>query len=111
MENPGLRYVKLIHTLIWVGFNLIILYLFYAVLTNQVGPVFWLGVGAIALEVLVLIWYKWECPLTGLARRYTDDTSPNFDIYLPVWLARHNKTIYTIVMVILAGIYVGKILL
>jgi hypothetical protein len=32
--------------------------------------------------------------LTGIAARYTDDRRANFDIYLPEWLARHNKTIF-----------------
>ena len=85
-----------------------IAYLFYVLLTDQVGPVFWFGVGAIVLEVIVLMLYKWECPLTVLARKYADDSKPNFDIYLPEWLARHNKTIYTGVVVVLVGLYVVK---
>ena len=33
-------------------------------------------------------------PLTGAARRYTRDRSDNFDIFLPEWLAKHNKLIF-----------------
>jgi hypothetical protein len=29
-----------------------------------------------------------------LAARYTTDRQDNFDIFLPVWLARYNKTIF-----------------
>ncbi len=32
--------------------------------------------------------------MTDMAAKYTDDRSPNFDIYMPNWLARHNKTIF-----------------
>jgi hypothetical protein len=32
--------------------------------------------------------------LTDIATRYTADRSDNFDIYLPLWLAKHNKTIF-----------------
>jgi hypothetical protein len=32
--------------------------------------------------------------LTGVAARYTDERTANFDIYLPLWLARYNKTIF-----------------
>jgi hypothetical protein len=32
--------------------------------------------------------------LTGIAARYTPDRRPNFDIYLPEWLALHNKQIF-----------------
>jgi hypothetical protein len=29
-----------------------------------------------------------------MAARHTEQRSKNFDIYLPLWLARHNKTIF-----------------
>jgi hypothetical protein len=32
--------------------------------------------------------------LTSLAGRYTEERADNFDIYLPLWLARRNKTIF-----------------
>ena len=37
---------------------------------------------------------KWSCPLTAVAARYTEDRRPNFDIYLPEWLAKYNKHIF-----------------
>ena len=36
----------------------------------------------------------WRCPLTAVASRYTDERRDNFDIYLPNWLASHNKLIF-----------------
>jgi hypothetical protein len=44
--------------------------------------------------VLVLVLNQMRCPLTDVAARYTADRRANFDIYLPEWLARHNKTIF-----------------
>jgi hypothetical protein len=35
-----------------------------------------------------------RCPLTDVAARYTDERADNFDIYLPLWLARYNKQIF-----------------
>jgi hypothetical protein len=32
--------------------------------------------------------------LTDLAGRYTEQRADNFDIYLPLWLARRNKLIF-----------------
>lgn len=55
--------------------------------------VFWLT-GLVVVEIFVLAKNRWQCPLTGMAARYTDDRRANFDIYLPVWLARHNKLIF-----------------
>jgi hypothetical protein len=38
--------------------------------------------------------------LTDLAGHYTGDRTDNFDIYLPLWLARRNKTIFGTLFVI-----------
>jgi hypothetical protein len=48
----------------------------------------------VCLEVLILVFNSWRCPLTGVAARYTPDRRDNFDIYLPEWLARHNKGVF-----------------
>ncbi len=49
-------------------------------------------------ECLVLAFNRGRCPLTDIAARYSDghtgDRADNFDIYLPLWLARHNKRIF-----------------
>jgi hypothetical protein len=50
----------------------------------------WLSV----LEVIILAANRMRCPLTTFAMRYTKDQSDNFDIFLPAWLARHNKLIF-----------------
>ena len=34
-----------------------------------------------------------RCPLTDLAAPPTQERADNFDIYLPLWLALHNKVI------------------
>ena len=46
------------------------------------------------VEVVVIAANAWRCPLTAVAARYTDNREPNFDIYLPGWLARYNKEIF-----------------
>lgn len=91
--DARLRAVKLAHTLVWV---------FFAGCVLALPVAAWLGehrlaallAGAVALEVLVLVVNRLRCPLTALAARYTDDRRPNFDIYLPVWLARNNQRIF-----------------
>ena len=50
-------------------------------------------------EVLVLVANGWRCPLTSLATRFTEARHDNFDIYLPLWLARHNKLIFGVLYV------------
>ena len=51
------------------------------------SAVVWLECGALAVN-------RGRCPLTDLAEKYTVRRDPNFDIYLPRWLARYNKTIF-----------------
>jgi len=46
------------------------------------------------VEVAVLLGNRMRCPLSDLASRYSEDRQENFDIYLPIWLARRNKMIF-----------------
>jgi hypothetical protein len=59
---------------------------------------FWFSAAAlivlVLVECLVLAFNRMRCPLTDLAARYTDDRRDNFDIYLPLWLAKYNKLIF-----------------
>ena len=48
----------------------------------------------VLIECAVIIVNQGRCPLTDMAARFTEDRADNFDIYLPPWLARHNKTIF-----------------
>ena len=92
--------IKIVHTLIWVFFNVVIFYLLYAVSVNDINKWVWICLGLILLEVLILTVFKSICPITLIARKYSDSTSDNFDIYLPNWLAKHNKQIYATIVLI-----------
>ncbi|MGB4847170.1 MAG: hypothetical protein WBP41_04590 [Saprospiraceae bacterium] len=96
-ENSKLVLVKSIHTLIWLGFNVVIFYLLYAVIVDKINKWVWICIGLITLECLVLLVFKRMCPVTLIARKYSDSAMDNFDIYLPNWLAKYNKLIYTII--------------
>jgi len=107
-DQQRLIYIKVFHTAIWLFFNVVLVYLYYAAITNQINLLFWLGIGAFVMELIVLLIYQWSCPLTLVARKYSDSKEDNFDIYLPNWLARHNKTIYSILLGILIIIFIYK---
>ena len=79
--------IKLVHTAVWIFFNVVIGYLAYAVLVDRIDQWAWIALALIGLECLVLLLFKMACPLTVVARRYSDSQRPNFDIYLPEWLA------------------------
>jgi len=98
--DKKLMIIRLIHSIIWMFFNLVIFYLFYAVIVNRIDVRVWICVGLIVLEGLVLLLFKRTCPVTLIARKYSDSTKDNFDIYLPNWLAKYNKIIYTSLFVL-----------
>lgn len=106
--SQKLTLVKSIHTAIWVFFNLVLIYLYYTVLSSNINYLFWIGIGLFGLEMLVLLLYRWHCPLTFVARRYSDSPMDNFDIYLPLWLARYNKSIYSALLGFLLILYFAK---
>ena len=110
MENPRLIWVKTIHTLIWVFFNIVIFYLLYAVVVNKIDKWVWICIGLIVMEGLVLLIFKRVCPVTLIARKYSDSTRDNFDIYLPNWLAKYNKEIYSFIVLIAIVILVYRLL-
>jgi hypothetical protein len=101
VPNIKLTLIKITHTLIWVFFNLVLFYLYYAVITNRMDKWVWICITIILLEGVILLIFKKNCPITLIARKYTDSTKDNFDIFLPNWLARRNKLIYTTLFVII----------
>lgn len=94
ISHPAaLRAVKVVHTLAWALFAGCILALPVVAWRRQF-PTALLLIFVVLVEVLILFANRFRCPLTAVAARYTDDRRDNFDIYLPLWLARYNKHIF-----------------
>ena len=93
VRSTALVAVKVAHTVAWA---------FFAGCILAIPVVSWLGkhsaaawlIGIVLVEVAILVVNRWRCPLTSLAARFTHERHDNFDIYLPLWLARHNKLIF-----------------
>lgn len=105
-----LQAIKFIHTLIWLFFNVVICYLFYAVVTNQINKWVWISIGLFVLEGIILLLFGMKCPLTVMANKYSTSTKDNFDIFLPNWLAKYTKLIYTTILVIILIILAYQLL-
>lgn len=91
--SPALVGIRIAHTAVW---------LFFAACSAAI-PVaaargaFFAGAvlsGVVLIECAVLALNRCRCPMTDLAARHTGERAANFDIYLPLWLARHNKAIF-----------------
>jgi hypothetical protein len=92
-RSAAIAAVKAVHTIVWSLFAGCILAIPFASWRGEHGAAAWLA-AIVLLEVTVLALNKWRCPLTIVAARYTADRRANFDIYLPEWLAEHNKSIF-----------------
>jgi len=82
-----------VHTIAWAFFAGCILLIPLAAWRRELKLAYLL-IAIVTVEVVILAVNGMRCPLTNVAARYTDDRRDNFDIYLPLWLARYNKQIF-----------------
>eukprot|EP00768_Dysnectes_brevis_P004546 gnl/Dysnectes_brevis/3277_a4106_1014.p1 GENE.gnl/Dysnectes_brevis/3277_a4106_1014~~gnl/Dysnectes_brevis/3277_a4106_1014.p1 ORF type:complete len:140 (-),score=5.40 gnl/Dysnectes_brevis/3277_a4106_1014:78-497(-) len=106
--------IKLIHSIIWIFMSSLIM---FTLISGIIGSATSTVIAAhliVVLEGLILVFFGWKCPLTILAERIVppeiSQTTPNFDIYLPRWLARWNKTIFTTLFMISALLLIHNLL-
>jgi len=88
--------IKLLHTGVWAVLAACILALPIVAFTGHFRWALLLSATVIC-ELGVLAANRGRCPLTDLAARFTENRAANFDIYLPNWLAEHNKAVFGIV--------------
>lgn len=72
-----------------------VVFVLLAGIFNFINKYVYISIIIILSESLILFIFKWKCPLTIVAQKYTDNRKENFDIFLPEFLAKHNKTIFT----------------
>jgi len=99
--------IKLLHTVIWVILAGCILTLPVLAVSRRFR---WAAVITVValLEWTVLAINGGRCPLTDIAARYTLDRASNFDIYLPNWLAEHNKLIFGLLFFVGEFVVIGR---
>ncbi len=85
--------IKLLHTAIWLFFVACIAGIPFTAAQHRFRCTAILS-GLVIFECAVIAINKGRCPLTDLASPYTEERADNFDIYLPLWLARYNKQIF-----------------
>ncbi len=100
--------VKLLHTLVWWIMATATFLLFKAVTLQRFDTLLYTALGLLVLETLVLLFNRWVCPLTPFASKLTSDRSANFDIYLPSFIARYNKQIFSVLFLLIILIHIYK---
>lgn len=105
-HSSALRAVKVFHTVVWFFFAAAVVAIPVAAWYRRF-TVFLALAAIVMVEVIVLALNGLRCPLTSIAARYTSDRRDNFDIYLPLFVARYNKHIFGTLYV--AGVLYGTI--
>ena len=108
-DNSKLILIKLFHTAIWCVFVTAILYVVYAGLFDRVNIWVWLCIILVFIEGIVLMICKGKCPFTILGHKYTKNPQIGFDIFLPVWLAKNNKIIFSTLFAIGLGLVLWRV--
>ena len=101
-----ITFIKTIHTIIWIIMTTAIFYIGYSVFTMEFRTLFYVSLAMVVLEIFIILLNSWRCPLTNIAKRYTIEDAPNFDIYLPKTVARYNKEIFSVILLIILFTYV-----
>ena len=89
----ALRATKVVHTVVWAFFAGCIVAIPVASRRGEHRVAARLAAVVLA-EVAVLAVNRGRCPLTSVAARYTDDRRENFDVFLPLGVAKYNKLIF-----------------
>ena len=105
-----LFWTRLVHTAIWAVLASAIASLPLLAATQRFGAAL-LVTGLVSLEGVALGLGGGRCPLTAVARRYTAETGPSFDIFLPELVARWNKEIFGTLFVAGELLVAGALLL
>ncbi len=93
MPRYSLIAIKLLHAAVWVFF---VGCIFGISVSAAIHEFPWAAIftAAVLIECAILLFNGGRCPLAKIAARYTEERRDNFDIYLPLWLARHNMAIF-----------------
>jgi hypothetical protein len=93
MQSRVLLGIIVLHTVIWAFFAACILALPVAATLRRFD---WAAIltGLTLIELCALAFNGGRCPLTDIAAKFSQSQELGFDIYLPHWLARHNKAIF-----------------
>jgi len=75
--------IRLFHTFIIAGMATCILYVIYSGISGKKSTFLTISIIVVAVEGIVLLLNKGQCPLTNLAVKYGDNYERFFDSFLP----------------------------
>jgi hypothetical protein len=93
-KNMNIQHIRIIHSAVWVVMVAAIAHLLFIGVTGKFHWSFWISFGLLIIEGITLLLNKGSCPFTLMAKSETPTYQDGDDIFLPVWVAKHNKLIF-----------------
>ena len=99
-DAKKLLLVRTLHTVIYVGLAVSVVYILVSGLLGLNGPYLFAALGLIGIEVVVFILSGMKCPLTVLAKRYGAPKGYAFDTFLPETIAKNTFRIFGVLLAV-----------
>lgn len=90
-------YIKLIHSLLFFLIGICTVYVFITALLNHINWLTWAAFSVAIIEILILSFNQWRCPLTDMAERRGAEVGSVADLFLPAWLSDRLFIIFGII--------------
>jgi hypothetical protein len=99
-DSSKLFWLKLLHSIVWLFFASNVIFVFLAGILGIDSLFVYISIFLVLIEGIILLIFKWRCPITIVAQKYTKNPEVGFDIFLPKLIAKYNKTIFTTIFII-----------
>jgi hypothetical protein len=95
--NPSAAQIRFFHALVFIVLMACLAYALYSAINDRITPWTWIAIGLIFVEGLILLYFKWQCPLTTWAENRGAKNGAVADLFLPKALADRLFPIYGVV--------------
>lgn len=106
--NLSASQIKILHTIVFLFLMACLVYATYSALVNKITVWTWLAILLIFMEGLVLVYYRWKCPLTIWAENRGAENGAVADIFLPKVIADRLFPVYGLVYVATVALIVFR---
>ena len=102
-------YIKLFHSFLFFLIAISTIYVFSTAALDQINSLTWWAFGIAVIELLVLIFNGWRCPLTDLAEGQGAEVGSVADLFLPKWFSDYLFPIYGIVFTVTCVLIIWRL--
>lgn len=108
--SKSIFYIKLVHSLLFFLIGICTIYVLAAAALDQITILTWAAFGVVIIELLILLWNDWQCPLTLFAESNGAVSGSVADLYLPKWLSDHLFQVFGILFVVITILLIWRLI-